>query len=213
MESRGIYWKPICQILQEKFDSLKWIKSKYGDYSLLLSKRNIFEQASTLFMNSKKRSIYLKYEDINRLNNLDKTNNTLKFSEEFALSKLSNLASYEEIYAISSKIFEKLFKNLGMSKKEVFEVNIGNLIELELWSYSPFSLSNDWIVNPISLYYSLKNSDDPRIEMELDELLKKRKIIYFIKHLLILFMRVGTRRIRWMKRENYIDLRQTIKTI
>lgn len=54
-------------------------------------------------------------------------------------------------------------------------MNVGNMIELELWNYSPFSFNNEDTVDPISLYYTLKDSDDPRIEMKLDEILYKIK--------------------------------------
>lgn len=170
----GVSVPTIYRVLK-KFRSLKWIESRYGSYSLLLSKRDIFEKASTFFISPIKSSIYLEYEDIGRLKDFDKANNIMKISGESALSKLSNLASHENVYAISSKRFEKLFESLGMNRKEVFEVNIGNMGALELWNYSPFSFNNDGIVDPISLFYSLKDNDDPRIEMELDELLYKIK--------------------------------------
>jgi Sugar-specific transcriptional regulator TrmB. len=158
----------------KKFSLLKWVETRYGSYSLLLSKKDVFEAAATFFINPKKDSIYLWYEDIHRLREYG-VDNRMKFSGEAALSRLSNLAIYEDVYAISSKSFEEMFRNLGMINKEIFEVKVGDMVELELWSYFPFSISDDDIVDPISLYYSLKDSEDPRIEMELDELLYKIK--------------------------------------
>ena len=35
----------------KKFSLLNWIKTRYGSYSLLLSKRDIFEEAATVFIN------------------------------------------------------------------------------------------------------------------------------------------------------------------
>ncbi|MFS0942607.1 hypothetical protein ACFC3E_06490 [Enterococcus thailandicus] len=159
----------------KKFSLLNWIKTRYGSYSLLLSKRDIFEEAATVFINPKKNSVYLWREDINRLSDLYGMNSRLKFAGEAALSRWSNLAIYEDVFAISSKSFEEAFRNLEMSNRKMFEIKVGDMVEVELWSYSPFSISDDDIVDPISLYYSLKDSEDPRIEMELDELLYKIK--------------------------------------
>lgn len=117
----------------------------------------------------------MKHKDINQLSEIETTNTRLKVAGLPALSRISNLANTEEVYATSLKVFKESIEDSIMSNKEVFEVNIGNRVELELWSYSPFSLSNDRFVDPISLYFSLKDSDDPRIEMELDELLYKIK--------------------------------------
>lgn len=166
---------PTIYRILKKFSSLNWIESWYGSYSLLLSKRDIFDKATPLFINPKKESVYLRSEDIYRLSELEKINTTLKISGLSALSRFSNLASSEDVYAISLKRFKDLFGNLRINKNEVFEINIGNMVELELWSYSPFSLNNDWVVDPISCYFSLKDKDDPRIEMELDKLLYKIK--------------------------------------
>lgn len=160
----------------KKFSSFKWLESEYGSYSFLLSKNDVFEKANSFFINPKKRSIYLRREDINQLNDLDRTNTRLKFAGLSALSRMSNLADTEEVYATSLKGFKGSIKDSILSNKEVFEVNIGNRVELELWSYSPFSLSDNRVVDPISLYFSLKDSDDPRVEMELD------KLLYKIKH-------------------------------
>jgi DNA-binding transcriptional regulator GbsR (MarR family) len=159
----------------KKFSSFKWIESEYGSYSFLLSKNDVFEKAASFFTNPKKQSVYLKHKDINQLSEIETTNTRLKVAGLPALSRISNLANTEEVYATSLKVFKESIEDSIMSNKEVFEVNIGNRVELELWSYSPFSLSNDRFVDPISLYFSLKDSDDPRIEMELDELLYKIK--------------------------------------
>jgi hypothetical protein len=45
-------------------------------------------------------------------------------------------------------------------------------IEFEIWKYDPLLLRDSGIVDPLSLYLSLADTDDERIESALDELLE-----------------------------------------
>lgn len=47
--------------------------------------------------------------------------------------------------------------------------------ELEIWSYPPKQLSDSNLVDPLSLYLSLKDNNDERVEAALEELLEKIK--------------------------------------
>ena len=46
-------------------------------------------------------------------------------------------------------------------------------VELEMWSYPPKQLSDGELVDRLSLYLSLKDSQDERVEAALEELLEK----------------------------------------
>ncbi len=43
-------------------------------------------------------------------------------------------------------------------------------IELEIWKYPPELFANNDMVDPLSLFLSLKSSKDERVEMALEEL-------------------------------------------
>ncbi len=82
-----------------------------------------------------------------------------------ALSHYSNLGENDyPTYAID----KKLFKN-GSFEQQEFEGP-----EIEIWKYNPCLLSPDGhFVDPLSLYLSLKNDDDPRVEGELHRMLER----------------------------------------
>lgn len=44
-------------------------------------------------------------------------------------------------------------------------------VEIEIWSYSPAQLADNGRVDPLSLYLSLRNSGDERVEAALEELM------------------------------------------
>jgi hypothetical protein len=46
-------------------------------------------------------------------------------------------------------------------------------MEIEIWKYDPELLARKGVVDPLSLYLSLKNIKDERVEMALDTLLEK----------------------------------------
>ena len=44
---------------------------------------------------------------------------------------------------------------------------------IEIWKYSPLLLSETKVVDPLSLYLSMKDMEDERIQTSLEELLEK----------------------------------------
>jgi hypothetical protein len=48
-------------------------------------------------------------------------------------------------------------------------------LEIEVWSYSPGQFSNGDLVDPLSLYLSLRHSDDERVVASLEELMERVK--------------------------------------
>lgn len=49
------------------------------------------------------------------------------------------------------------------------------LVELQIWDCNPKLITKNNIVDPVSLYASLKEEDDERIEHAIDEVLKGKK--------------------------------------
>jgi hypothetical protein len=50
-----------------------------------------------------------------------------------------------------------------------------NALTIEVWSYSPAQFADSDLVDPLSLYLSLRDSDDERVETSLEELMDKVK--------------------------------------
>ena len=88
-----------------------------------------------------------------------------------ALAEYSDLAPGAKVaYAIGPADFQKL-KTEMKGNFDYFEGNI----RMERWTYPPDALSKTDIVDPLSLYLSMREEKDERVNMALDQLLKKVK--------------------------------------
>jgi hypothetical protein len=47
--------------------------------------------------------------------------------------------------------------------------------KIEVWSYNPHLLGDDRMVDPLSLYLSLRNSSDERVQQQLEQLIGEIK--------------------------------------
>jgi len=72
-------------------------------------------------------------------------------------------------YAISSDIW-KMLEQKGI---EIIPMEEPGTCMLQIWCYDPFLLKTEGMVDPFSLYLSLQNAMDERIEMALEEMLKQ----------------------------------------
>jgi hypothetical protein len=95
-------------------------------------------------------------------------------------SNISALAGYSDInpdrqmyYAIEKTIFYGLQKSDALLNLNEYE---GKYC-IEVWKYDPEKLAKEITkennVDPLSLYLSLKDSQDERIEMALEQIIKK----------------------------------------
>ena len=96
------------------------------------------------------------------------------FSNETALTQYSNMnASKQSYYAMEKTIFYGLQKSGAL--KNLNDIEGG--ICIELWKYNPEKLSiaagEIETVDPLSLYLSLKDTPDERIEMALDQIIER----------------------------------------
>jgi len=66
---------------------------------------------------------------------------------------------------------------LALRKDRIVEVPEldPDALEIEVWSYSPAEFADGDLVDPLSLYLSLRDSEDERIEGSLEELMEKVK--------------------------------------
>jgi DNA-binding MarR family transcriptional regulator len=96
-------------------------------------------------------------------------------SNESALPEYTDMNPGSQIcYAIDKNIFQKIEKKKPLLNANPYE---GRYC-LEVWKYNPVILADGLeyaskIVDPLSLYLSLKNSSDERIKMALDQIIEK----------------------------------------
>lgn len=86
---------------------------------------------------------------------------------ESALEKLTMIV-------VPERPCKAVSKRWAQKHKKTLNKNYG-YYKVEVWRYDPALLENNDMVDPLSLYLSLKNEGDERIQMELDHLMKKVK--------------------------------------
>lgn len=87
------------------------------------------------------------------------------------ISGVNALASYTMLNEESRQcwtIFKKDFKALEVATDKQFGQN-----EIQVWKYNPRMLSSNGVVDKLSLYLSLKDSEDERIQIELERLINE----------------------------------------
>lgn len=98
--------------------------------------------------------------------------------QQFTVAGLSALSRFSDLNEPSLPVFAigpaqwKELKNFGIEEIPSSE---GALIELEIWHYNPNLFAKDGLVDPFSLYLSLKESKDERIETALEEMMERFK--------------------------------------
>lgn len=152
------------------FKERGWFHNKQKTYQFAKPKKIIFEEVKPLCKNPIRKVLTIRDTDFHRI--YDK--GSFKMSHLQALSQFSMLAESEVYgsYAISMREFNRIKMHL--------QQNIFQGYRLEVWNYDPvpFDYSNiAWFenrdvitVDPISLYLTLKDEEDPRIEEELEVL-------------------------------------------
>lgn len=159
------------------FKTLDWLNKPNKLYTYTASKKELFLKSESYLFNPIKKRLLLPNVDLENI----KSAYRLLYGGTYALSYLTFLAeSYENSsYVISQRQFNKL--SLPLSQ-HVLEGKV-----LEIWRYRPF-VSEFWngfkenqdrqFVDPISLYLTLKDDDDPRVEEEIEVL--KSNILHYL---------------------------------
>ncbi len=87
-----------------------------------------------------------------------------------ALSRYSNLSSgNQDVYAMDAEVY-RAQKNRGLFEATFY---IENDTQLQIWSYNPALLTKTDHVEPFSLYLTMKDDPDERVQMELEAMLEK----------------------------------------
>ena len=159
------------------FKTLNWLNKPNKLYAYTASKKELFLKSESFLFNPIKKRLLLSDFDLKKI----QSDSRLLYGGTYALSYLTFLAESDEnsSYVISQRQFNKL--SLPLSQ-HVLEGKV-----LEIWRYSPF-VSEFWndfketqdrqFVDPISLYLTLKDDDDPRVEEELEAL--KNNILQYL---------------------------------
>ena len=159
------------------FKTLDWLNKPKKLYTYTASKKELFLKSESYLFNPIKKRLLLPNVDLENI----KSASSLLYGGTFALSYSTFLAESDEnsSYVISHRQFNKL--SLPLSQ-HVLEGKV-----LEIWRYSPF-VSEFWndfkenqdrqFVDPISLYLTLKDDDDPRVEEEIEVL--KNNILQYL---------------------------------
>ena len=93
-------------------------------------------------------------------------------SGETALSRLGTMLNESVVgyFAASADLIKEIDKSRFINKSDIVT---DEYLTIEQFKYNPGLLSNNHYIDIISLYAQLKDSDDERIEMALDELLEE----------------------------------------
>ena len=130
-----------------------------------LTGQKLWEKALPLLRSPVKKLIYATGNILN--------NDKFYLAGISALSKYSMIAEdVPPVYAVEKDLYYKLKKN---GRIEEMLSKDGALAQLEIWSYDPAILENkNRFVDPLSLYLSLRNYNDERIQGELEEMMGDR---------------------------------------
>jgi DNA-binding MarR family transcriptional regulator len=127
-------------------------------------KKTIWEKSLPQLRSPVKRRFYIRTKDKEHL---------------WPVSGLSALAHYtmlaephNQVFALSSVDWKKYSQlhqvsNLTLQEPDTFEI--------EIWSYDPLLFSEEGVVDRMSLYLSLKDNHDERIESAMDRMMKEMK--------------------------------------
>lgn len=142
-----------CGLCQVELDKTNTKQIHFVD-----SKRELWENAQKYLSSPVKRVLY----------------SDIKPEEGFNVSGVNALSHYSHLNPEEHEtmaIWEKLFKPIDKQYNE-----IDGLYKIEIWKY-PTSMpnQNNQFVNKLSLYLSMKDEPDPRIEKELEIMIEETK--------------------------------------
>jgi len=142
------------------------VQGRERKLSYELSKRELWEKALPYLQNPEKGFKSLVYDK--NLKEIEKIEAGLT-----ALARYSNLAEpKEKHYALSAGQYKSVAENKNLLASNDPEAPMA---WLEVWIYDPKRFAKDGRVDPFSLYLSLRDKKDERVEQALDEMMEKVK--------------------------------------
>lgn len=135
-------------------------RSKYLEFGM--SKKEIWERALDYLVSPVKETKWLFTEPDDM--------RYFRIAGVPALSRYSRISSGGvNTFAMDARFYREL-RNRGEVAVSMY--NEADL-QLQIWSYDPSALAKDDSVDPFSLYLSLKDDPDERVQMELEDMLEK----------------------------------------
>lgn len=140
----------VCEIVGSKAKHLEFSKDKW----------EVWNTAKAYMQSPVKKPVWLF--------DFKQTNET-KISDLAALSAYSNISGEgKQSYAIHQDNYKRLVR-----QSEIIEnIYQEDDVRLEIWSYDPALLAKDQYVDPFSLYMSLHNNPDERVQIALEEMME-----------------------------------------
>lgn len=149
------------QALVEKKIAVKLVENKQVKIRFPKKKKDLWQDALPVLQNPVKKTYFLENPPHSDL---------VYFAKFSALTQYTNLAENSKKYfAITQKNFEALNK---MKQIQITPTN-EHEIYLEVWKYNPGILAREKTVDPLSLYLTLKDEKDERVEMELEKMIER----------------------------------------
>lgn len=126
---------------------------------ICLDKKTLWKQAKQYFQNPIKKKILI-------------NDHLFKIS-----AGLSALSHFSQLAPPTIPVFAIGLRQWRLLKESIEEAPSSEeaIAELEIWNYDPELFAKDGCVDPISLYWSLKKSNDERIELCIEEMMEKMK--------------------------------------
>jgi DNA-binding MarR family transcriptional regulator len=126
--------------------------------------KELYQLSSGYLQSPVQKKIYvsLKYFDMD-----------LSFAGETALAKRSML-NYPKrtVFAMDKKVVKDIPQEAIVEPKLMTD---NDYIEIELWKYNPSVYTSDEMVDIVSLVQSLKDVEDERVEMQIEEIMEEYK--------------------------------------
>jgi hypothetical protein len=130
-------------------------------YSWLYRGKDLWDKAQPFLINPVRRSVWI----------MDKGRLPYCLAGISALSRYSMINKDDSItYAATSNI---AMQDLGDVAKSQNVRSVDNAIELQIWKYDPKLISSGDCVDPISLFLSLKDIPDDRVQMAIESMLRR----------------------------------------
>lgn len=129
----------------------------------IMSGRELWQKAKPILRSPVQKNVFVEYVDL-RLGIIAGLS---------ALSERSMLASpSQHVRALTKNEWKTLQQNTNLRIIPDASSDMAP-VELEIWKYNPRLLSGGEQIDPLSLYLSLADTDDERVEAALDELLEE----------------------------------------
>jgi hypothetical protein len=132
------------------------VGGKEKTYQFATTHKTLWEKALPFLENPLERTLF--------------TDNLIKKALKSGVNALSYHTLINEENAQHYAISKKEFKDLGIETDKEFGENT-----IEIWRYDPRILSDNQVVDKLSLYLTLKDHPDERIQIELENMINQMK--------------------------------------